>query len=102
MRGESFDKGSTSESKFENRKSNKFCHYCRKSGHVISGCFKLKNKSENEEDNSHSHPHKPAKATFVESNFDGDVLFATSTERGSVSDCILDSKRTYHMFPHKD
>ena len=39
VRGESFDKGNISKSKFERRKSNKFCSYCRKLGHVMSECF---------------------------------------------------------------
>jgi len=39
---------------------------------------------------------------FAESDSDGDVLFATSTERGSDFDWILDSRCTYHMCPHKD
>jgi len=42
VRGESFNKGSTSKSKFGRRKSNMSCHYCRKPRHVISECFKLK------------------------------------------------------------
>jgi len=37
---------------------------------------------EKEDDNSH----EPAEASFAESDSDGDVLFATSTERGSDSD----------------
>ena len=55
-------------------------------------------KREKEEDNSR----EPAEASFAESDSDGDVLFATSTERGSDSDWILDSGCTYHMCPHKD
>ena len=66
-----------------------------KVGHMIFECFKLKNERSKEEDNSHSHPHEPAKATFVESESDCEVLFATSN-------WILDSGFTYHMSPHKD
>jgi len=102
VRGESFDRGKTSKSNFENHKSNNLCRYCRKSGHINSECFKLKNKREKEEDNSHSHPHEPTKVIFVESDSDGDVLFATSTERGSVFYWIFYSGYTYHMRPHKD
>jgi len=36
MRGKSFDKGNTNNSKFERRKSNKTYRYCRKSGYVTS------------------------------------------------------------------
>ena len=48
VRGESFDKGNTFKLKFERHKSNKSCRYCRKSGHLIFECFKLKNKREKE------------------------------------------------------
>ena len=82
MRGESFDKGNTSKSKFERRKFNKSCHYCSKSGHVIFECFKLKNKREKEEDNSHSHSHEPARATFVESNYNGDIYLLPILKKG--------------------
>ena len=51
-----------------------------------------------EEDNSR----EPAEPSFTESDSDGYILFATSTERGSDSDWILDSGCTYHMCPHKD
>ena len=55
-----------------------------------------------EENNSQPHPHEPTKSTMVESDSDGDVLFATSTEKRSVSDWILDPGCTYHICPHKD
>lgn len=97
VRGESFNKGNISKSKFERRKSKKSCNYCRKSGHVICKCFQLKNKREKEKDNSHAHPHEPVKVTLVESEFDGNVLFATSTKKRSVSDWILDSKCTSYV-----
>jgi len=42
VRGESFDRGNTSKSKFERHKSNKSCRYYRKSRHVICKYFKLK------------------------------------------------------------
>ena len=57
---------------------------------------------EKDKNNSQSHPHEPVETTLVESDSDGDVLFVTSNEKGSVSDWILDSKCTYHMYPHKD
>jgi len=45
---------------------------------------------------------EPAETSFAESDSDGDVLFATSTERGSDSNWILDFGCTYHMYPYKD
>jgi len=51
-------------------------------GHIVANCWQLQNKREKEEDNSH----EPVGASFAESDSNGDVLFATSTERGSDSD----------------
>ena len=56
IRGESFQKGNTNKSKFEGHKSNETCRYYRKPGHVISECFKLKNKREKEEKNNQPQP----------------------------------------------
>jgi len=64
--------------------------------------FLVEKQEEEEEDNSHSHPHEPAKATLVESDSDDDILFATSSERESVFEWILDSEYTYHTCPHRD
>ena len=47
IRGRSLDKWSTSKKKFRSksrgRNSSKTCRYCKKSGHIISECYKLKN-----------------------------------------------------------
>lgn len=51
-----------------------------------------------EEDNSH----EPARVSFAESDSNGDILLATSTERGRASDWIFDSGCTYHKCPHND
>ena len=100
--GESFDKINTDKSNFKGRKPNKFYKYCKKRGHLIDKCWNLKDKREKEENHTHIHPHEPGKATFAESDSDGDVLFATSTKKGNNSDWVLDSGCTYHMCPHKD
>ena len=42
VRGESFGKKNPTKSRFERHKSNKFCRYYKKSGHVIFECFELK------------------------------------------------------------
>ena len=55
-----------------------------------------------EENNTPSHFNEPATATFVESDSDGDVLFATSTNKEGISDWVLDSGYAFHMCPHKD
>jgi len=58
-------------------------------GYLIDECYSFKNKSETEGKKMQSHLHEPPKATFVESDSDGDVLFVNSTEKGSVFSCIF-------------
>ena len=102
VRGEFFDKRNTDKSTFKGRKPNKFCKYCKKRGHLIDECWHVKDKREKEENHTDVHPHEPGKVTFVESDSDGDVLFATSTKKGNNSDLVLDSRCTYLMCSHKD
>ena len=84
VRGKSYGNGTTAKSQVGRPGSNKFFHYCRKTRHVVSECFKLKNQREKEESNTPSHSNEAATATFVESDSDGDVLFATSTKKGGI------------------
>ena len=98
LRGKTENGNGKSRSKSKNPHAGKTCNYCRKLGHIVANCWQLQKKREKDEDNSH----EPAEPSFVEFDSDGDVLFATSTERGSDSDWILDSGCTYHMCPHKD
>jgi len=60
----------------------------------------LKNKKKKEERNKQ--PQKSIEASIVVFASNGDVLFATSNEKGSVSVWILDYGCTYNMYPHKD
>jgi len=57
----------------------------------------LKNKRDKDEINKQT-----IEAFVVESDSDGDILLATSSEKGSAFDCILGYGCTYHMYPHKD
>ena len=102
VRGKTTEKGNGNRSKNistpRNSHAGKTCNYCDKLGHIVANCWQLRNKREKEEDNSH----EPAETSFAKSDFDGDVLFTTSAERGSDSDWVLDSRCTYHMCPHKD
>ena len=102
VRGKTTEKGngnkSKNRSKSKNPHASKTCNYCGKLDHIVANCWQLQKKKVKEEDNSPD----PAEASFAESDSDGDVLFVTSTERGSDFDWILDSGCTYHMCPHKD
>jgi len=89
---------SENRSKPRNPYAGKTCNYCDKLDHIVANCWQLQNKGEKEEDNRH----ECIGASFAKSDFNGDVLFAISIERGSDSDWILDSRCTYHMCPHKD
>jgi len=102
VRDKTTEKGSNkiSKNRFNPRNPQivKTCNYCGKLGHIVANGWQLQDKREKEEDNSH----EPAEVLFAQSDSDGDVLFATSTARGSNSDWILDSGCTYHMCLHKD
>jgi len=89
---------SKNRSKSKNPHAGKTCNYCGKLGHIVADCWQLQKKREKEENNSH----KPAEVSFAESDSTEDVLFATSTKKGSDYDWILDFGCTYHMCPHKD
>lgn len=101
VRDRNQDRGSTSKknksiSKSRGCNSSKTCRYCKKFGHNISECYKLKIKEEKKKQ-----PEKSAKAGVVENDFDGDVLLATSEKRSSIEQ-ILDFGCTNHMCPRRD
>ena len=83
VRGESFDKRNTNKSKMETHKSNKFYKYYKKRWHLVDNCYILKRKKEKDERNKQ--PQKSVETSIVESDSDGDVLFATSTKRECFS-----------------
>jgi len=66
-------------------------------GHLVDEGYDLKNRREKDERNKQT-----AEAFIVEYYFDGDVLFASSTEKGSVFNWILKSRHRHHTCPHKD
>jgi len=68
-------------SKCRNPLASKAYNYYSKLGHIVANCWKLQNKREKKEDSSH----EPAEVSFAESDSDGDILFASSTERWSIS-----------------
>ena len=90
VRGKTTEKGNGNRSKNRSKSrkphAGKTCNYCGKLGYIVANCWQLQKKREKQKDNSH----EPAEVSFAESDFDGVVLFATSTERGSDSDWILD------------
>ena len=97
MKSQSFDNKNTNKPKFKRHKSNKFCKYCKKQGQLVDDCYCLKNKREKDETNEQT-----AKAFIVGYDSIGDILFVSSTEKGSVFDWILKSRCLHHMCPHKD
>jgi len=82
-------------SKSKNHHVGKTCNYCGKLDHIVANCWQMQKKREN-------NSHEPCETSFAEFDSDGDVLFATSSKRGSDSYWILHSGYTYHMCPHKD
>ena len=86
VRGKTTEKGNCNRSKNRSKSKNSYagktCNYCGKLGHIVANCWQLQKKREKEEENSR----EPAEASFAESDSDGDILFATSTERGNDSD----------------
>ncbi|KAL8153408.1 hypothetical protein V2J09_011168 [Rumex salicifolius] len=106
-----FKNKSKSKAKFKtingNTNNNKSCKYCKKSGHEISECYKLKNKEKyaaNEQ--SKQGEHQNSSSANVCSNGDlllvGDMLAMTnSDDQDTMNEWILDSRCTFHMCPHR-
>ncbi|KAG6499814.1 hypothetical protein ZIOFF_039606 [Zingiber officinale] len=93
VRGRNSERGSSNRPKFRSKSKDrkidkdKSCRYCKKTNHVISDCYKLKNKLEREEKAKGKKIEKNAEADVVENDSDGDVLLATDTEqRGNQVD----------------
>ncbi|KAL8137086.1 hypothetical protein V2J09_003087 [Rumex salicifolius] len=83
---------SKSKSKFKttnsNTSNNKSCKYCKKAGHEISECYKLKNKE---------------KYARKEHSKQGDMLATTdSNAQDTTNEWIIDFGCTFHVYPHKD
>jgi len=76
VRGRSSEKKGIGRRNFRSKskgcKSNKFCKYYRKLGHVVDECYKLKNKKERD----HNHF---AEAAIANSGSVGDILLVTTT-----------------------
>jgi len=86
-----------SRSKSRERKSNKFCKCCRKPGHSVTECYKLKNNKKKEEKNNQS-----AKVSIVDSGLNDDGLLVTTTDNRGATEWVLDFGCTYHMCLHRD
>ncbi|GJT97762.1 retrovirus-related pol polyprotein from transposon TNT 1-94 [Tanacetum coccineum] len=77
------------------------CKYCKKHGHIVSDCYKLKNKLEREgKGNNEKKPEKAAEVAIAKGDSDGDVYLAIETEK-SRDELIVDSCCTFHMIPHR-
>ncbi|GJU42381.1 putative polyprotein [Tanacetum coccineum] len=93
-----------SNSKSRNWKpNNKYCKYCKKEGHDISECFKLKNKEKKAGTfKPKNNPNDDGKATFdADENSEGEVLVAyvecTTNDKWSC-----DSTCTFNISPNKE
>nr|GEU67069.1 retrotransposon protein, putative, Ty1-copia subclass [Tanacetum cinerariifolium] len=100
-RGESSDKNKKHQSQSRGKYSNKSCKYCKKLGHIVSDCYKLKNKLEREgKGNNEKKPEKASEVAIAKGDYDGDVYLAIDTEK-SRDELIVDSGYTFHMIPHR-
>ncbi|GJU96176.1 retrovirus-related pol polyprotein from transposon TNT 1-94 [Tanacetum coccineum] len=100
-RGESSNKNKEHRSRSRGKYSNKSCKYCKKLGHIVSDCYKLKNKLEREgKGNNEKKPEKAAEVAIAKGDSDGDVYLAIDTEK-SRDELIVDSGCTFHMIPHR-
>ncbi|KAL8161669.1 hypothetical protein V2J09_013158 [Rumex salicifolius] len=110
VRGRNGDKPSKHRSKFKPKPDNKYkgsnnngksCKYCKKAGHDVSECFKLKNKKENQKQGQSSD--QGGQSTHsVNSCTDGDLLLVDHDSQDTKTEWILDSGCTFHMSPHKN
>nr|GEY14218.1 retrovirus-related Pol polyprotein from transposon TNT 1-94 [Tanacetum cinerariifolium] len=81
-RGESSNKNKKHRSQSREKYSNKSCKYCKKLGHIVSDCYKLKNKLEREgKGNNKKKPEKAAEVAIAKGDSNGDVYLAIDTEK---------------------
>lgn len=74
-----------SRSKSRGYKANTTCRYCKKPGHEIFECYKLKNKKEKEEKSKQ--PQKNAEASFIEiDSEEGDPVLLISSSSKSLNE----------------
>jgi len=105
VRGRNQEKGRNNKYKSRSKsrdKNSKYCRYCKKKGHDIFECYKLKNKQDREDKGNGKQPEKSAEANIVETESDGDCFIASNTEQRSKNERILDSGCTFHMSHNKD
>nr|GEU99515.1 retrovirus-related Pol polyprotein from transposon TNT 1-94 [Tanacetum cinerariifolium] len=99
--GESSNKNKKHRSQSRGKYSNKSFKYCKKLGHIVSDCYKLKNKLEREgKGNNEKKPEKSVEVAIAKGDFDGDVYLSIDTEK-SRDELIVDSGCTFHMIPHR-
>nr|GEZ11556.1 retrovirus-related Pol polyprotein from transposon TNT 1-94 [Tanacetum cinerariifolium] len=106
-RGRSFDRGESSNKNKKHRSqsrgkySNKSFKYCKKRGHIVSDCYKLKNKMEREgKGNNEKKLEKAAEVAIDKGDSNSDVYLAIDTKK-SRDELIVESSCTFHMIPHR-
>ncbi|KAL8158649.1 hypothetical protein V2J09_000186 [Rumex salicifolius] len=90
-----------SRSKSRPKNTQKSCKYCKKQGHEIAECFKLKNKKLKEDSNQDKSSEK-SEASVVANDSEGDVFLAFDLDDKAKNEWILDTGCTFHMCPHKE
>ena len=87
VRGRNQEKGRNNKYKSRSKsrsKNSKYCRYCKKNGHEISECYKLKNKRDREDKGNGKQPEKSVEANIVEIESDGDCFVASNTKQLSL------------------
>ena len=85
VRGRSQERGSSYRNQFRSKsrgKNSKYCRYCKKKGHKIFECYKLKNKQDRKDKGKGKQPEKSTEASIVETEFDGDCFVAAGLNKG--------------------
>ncbi|KAL8160958.1 hypothetical protein V2J09_012447 [Rumex salicifolius] len=109
-KGRNGDKPSKNKSKFRPKPESKYkgsnnnsksCKYCKKAGHDVSECFKLKNKKESQKQGQSSDQGGQSSHS-VNSCTDGDLLLVDHDSQDTKTEWIIDSGCTFHMCPHKN
>ncbi|KAL8166893.1 hypothetical protein V2J09_008392 [Rumex salicifolius] len=90
-----------SRSKCRPKNTHKSYKYCKKQGHEIAECFKLKNKKLKEDSNQDKSSEK-SEASVAANDSEGDVFLAFDLDDKAKNEWILDTGCTFHMCPHKE
>ena len=87
----------------KSRGRGKVCNYCKKSGHLISECYRLQNKNKRAENQGGKQNENSGEASVVhDTESEGELLSVSDKSQNIADEWILDSGCTYHMCPNRD